>query len=87
MKKGNSRSSMRRRALIREFYRGNKLFFALNMFCMICTVIVNIVMSVLIKELFDVAAGTQIGPVIRIAYPRDRRHSLRIHDLLRFLFL
>lgn len=68
MKKQDSEIKMRRRALTREFYRGNKGLAALIAFCMVCSSVVDIAMAVLLKELFDAAAGNDMQPVFRLAY-------------------
>ncbi|MBQ4086255.1 MAG: ABC transporter ATP-binding protein [Clostridia bacterium] len=68
MKKENRETKLRRRALVREFYRGNRGMFLLISLCMVCASLTDIAMAVLLKELFDAAAGTDLQPVIRIAY-------------------
>jgi len=68
MKKENRETKLRRRALVREFYRGNRGMFLLISLCMVCASLTDIAMAVLLKELFDAAAGTDLRPVIRIAY-------------------
>lgn len=68
MKKENRETKLRRRALVREFYLGNRGMFLLISLCMVCASLTDIAMAVLLKELFDAAAGTDLQPVIRIAY-------------------
>lgn len=66
MQKEQKQLQRRRRALVREFYRGNRGFFALSMLCMAVLAGVQIALAVMMKELIDAAYGTDLAPVLRM---------------------
>lgn len=68
MVKTSRKTGESRRALMKEFYRGNRGAFALITFCTMCSSAVDIALAVLLKELFDAASGTDLQPVVRLAY-------------------
>lgn len=66
MQKEQKQLQRRRRALVREFYRGNRCFFTVSMLCMAVLSGVQIALAVMMKELIDAAYGTDLAPVLRM---------------------
>lgn len=58
----------RRNEFLRTFYRGNKGLMALCFLCAVGESAVNLVLSILMQQLLDIAAGTAMAPLIRAVW-------------------